>query len=320
MLTRIGFAFVVLFLAAKTWFRRLRSGPLRPGWSWLQETMVAAMRYNGACLVRASPVDARRRLERLAAGADRRVTIERFSMGTISAQSFVPTGAPVETTILYFHGGGYVLCSVESYRELLTRIALTCRARVLAIDYRLAPEHPFPAAPEDCHAAYRWALAHGVDPDRLFLAGDSSGGGLVVATLVAARDAGEQLPRGAILMSPWVDLESSHPSVVANASFDWGDRNYLRHWTEMYLNGKDAGDPRASPIHADLAGLPPALIQIGTAELLYDEVTALADAMRAGGVEVTLRTWPDMPHGWPMLKEVFPAAQLSVDAIAAFVR
>jgi acetyl esterase/lipase len=315
---RLRFAFALLVLGVKTWFRR-RAGPLRPGWSWLQETAVAGLRHNGGRLMRLSPVAARRRVEALAPPANPKVTIESFAIGTIHAQSFAPKGVIVETTILYFHGGGYVLGSTASYRELLARIALTCGVRVLAIDYRLAPEHPFPAALDDCHAAYRWALSSGIEPGRLLVAGDSSGGGLAVSTLVAARDSGEALPRGAILISPWVDLESGHPSVTANCTFDWGDRDYLQHWSAQYLNGADARDPRASPLYADLAGLPPLLVQVGTAELLYDEVVAFAEKARARGVEVTLQPWPEMTHGWAMLKDFFPQARLSVEAIHLFL-
>lgn len=318
-MTRLRFAFAVLFLGWKVWLRRRRSGPRRPGWSWLQETIVAGMRHNGEIMLGASPDAARRRIEALASPADRRnVTIESIAMGALRAQSFVPKGAVVDTTILYFHGGGFVLGSAESYRELLARLAVTCRMRVLAVDYRLAPEHAFPCALEDCHAAYRWALASGIEPGRLFVAGDSSGGGLAVATLVAARDSGDRLPRGAILVSPWVDLESSHGSVTTNATFDWGDREYLGHWSSMYLNGADARDPRASPLHAELAGLPPMLVQVGTAELLHDEVVAFAERARAAGVDVTLETWPEMVHGWSMLNDFFPQAQRAVEAIAAY--
>jgi epsilon-lactone hydrolase len=320
LLTRLGFAFALLGLGWTTWLRRRRSGPLRPGWSWLQETTVAGLRHNGERLLRASPVEARQRLEALAPAADRKVIIETLAMGAIPARSFVPRDVTVETTLLYFHGGGYVLGSTESYRELLARIALICGVRVLAIDYRRAPEHPFPAALDDCHAAYRWALANGFEPGRLLLGGDSSGGGLAVATLAAARDAGDVLPRGAILISPWVDLASGHPSVDANAAFDWGDRAYLQHWSAQYLNGAAVRDPRASPLHADLSGLPPMLIQVGTAELLYDEVVALAEKARAQGVDVTLQPWPEMVHGWPMLKDLFPQASEAIEAIARYVR
>lgn len=317
---RLRFAFVVLGLCWRTWLRRRQHGPLRAGWSLLQETMVAGLRYNGERLMGLTPVAARQRLEALALPANRlKVAIETFTIGKIRARWFTRKGAVDDPTILYFHGGGYVLASVESYRELLARIALTCRARVLAIDYRLAPESPFPAALDDCLTAYRWALSNGVDPKRMLVAGDSSGGGLAVATLVAARDAGDALPRGGVLVSPWLDLESAHPSVAANATFDWGDRAYLQHWSTQYLNGADARDPRASPLYADLAGLPPLLIQVGTAELLYDEVVAFADKARAQKVEVTLEPWPDMPHGWIMMKDFFPQAQQALEAIARFV-
>ncbi|MEO6419092.1 MAG: alpha/beta hydrolase [Polyangiaceae bacterium] len=317
-MTRLLFAFVVLGLGWRTWLRRRRHGPLRPGWSWLQETIVAGMRYNGERLMSLSPVAARRRLEELALPASRKVAIETFTIGKTRAQWLTRKGFTDDTTILYFHGGGFVLSSVDGYRELFARIALTCKARVLAIDYRLAPESPFPAAAEDCLAAYRWALANGVDPKRMLLAGDSSGGGLAVTTLVAARDAGDGLPRGAILLSPWVDLEAGHASVTANAAFDWGDRDYLSHWSAQYLNGADPRDPRASPLYADFAGLPPLLVQVGTAELLYDEVAAFADKARAEGVEVIFEPWPEMVHGWTMLNDFFPQAQEALEAIARF--
>ena len=178
-MARLSFAFAVLALGWTTWWRRRRSGPRRPGWSWLQETIVAGLRYNGERLMSLAPVDARRRVEALANPADlRKVEVEAIAIGAIPAQWFKAKGATTDTTLLYFHGGGYVLGSVESYRELLARIAVTCGVRVLAIDYRRAPEHPYPAALDDCLAAYRWALSSCIDPKQLLLAGDSSGGAL----------------------------------------------------------------------------------------------------------------------------------------------
>ena len=315
-MVRLRFAFVVLFLGWRTWLRRRRSGPLLPGWSWLQETMVAGLRYNGQRLMSLPPVAARQRLEALALPTNlRKVAIEAFTIGNTPARWFTRKGVTDETTLLYFHGGGYVMGSVESYRELLGRIALSCRVRVLAIDYRLAPEAPFPAALDDCLAAYRWALANGVEPSRLLVGGDSSGGGLAIATLVRARDEGDATPRGAVLISPWVDLEARRPSVAANSRFDWGDRDYLQHWLVQYLNGANARDPLASPLYADLAGLPPLFIQVGTAELLYDEVVAFADKARAEGVDVTLEPWPNMVHGWTMLDQFFPQAKEALESI-----
>lgn len=279
------------------------------------------MRHNGECLMRLPSAMARRRVEALSSEADlREIAIEPMTIGALSALSFAPKSDKPKATILYLHGGGYVLGSANSYRELLARIARSCKARVIAVDYRLAPEHPFPAALDDCHAAYRTMIDHGFDPGSLFVAGDSSGGALAVATLVAVRDGGGVLPRGAILLSPWVDLESAHPSIALNASFDWGDGHYLRHWSTQYLDGADARDPRASPLHADLAGLPRLLVQVGTAELLHDEVIAFADKARARGVDVDLRASPEMVHGWMLLNGVFAQAQDSVEAIADFVR
>jgi len=221
----------------------------------------------------------------------------------------------VGAAMLYMHGGGFVIGSVRMYAELLARLAAATRLRVLAPDYRLAPEHRFPAALEDTVAA---VTASGIPLARLLLAGDSSGGNLALGAAIELARQGRR-PAGAILLSPWVDLTSSRPSVEQNARYDWGDRGLLQHWVSQYLPaGLTAEDPRASPLFADLSGLPPLQLHTGTAELVHDEVVELASRAKAAGVEADLHEWPAMVHSWSLFPSVFPAAGDTLRACAAF--
>lgn len=223
--------------------------------------------------------------------------------------------------VLYLHGGGYVVGSIRTHRDLAQRIARAARARVLLIDYRLAPEHPHPAAVEDATQAYRWMLDQGIPPSRIAIAGDSAGGGLTVATLVALRDAGVALPAAAVLLSPWVDLEGLGESMRTKAEVDpMVQREPLLRMAAMYLAGQDPRTPLAAPLYADLHGLPPLLIQVGTAETLLDDSLRLADKARAAGVAVTLEPWEDMIHVWQAFAALLPEGQQAIDRIGNFVR
>lgn len=226
-----------------------------------------------------------------------------------------------DRTVLYLHGGGYVIGSTRSHRDLVQRIARAARARVLSIDYRLAPEHPHPAAVEDALAAYRWLLASGVAASRVAIAGDSAGGGLTAATLVALRDAGDPLPAAAVLLSPWVDLEGLGESMRSKAEVDpMVQREALLRMAELYLGGQDPRTPLAAPLHADLHGLPPLLIQVGTAETLLDDSLRFAEKARAQGVEVILEPWEDMIHVWQAFAALLPEGQQAIERIGAFLR
>ena len=223
--------------------------------------------------------------------------------------------------ILYLHGGGYVIGSIATHRDMVSRLGRAAAARALSIDYRLAPEHPFPAAVDDATAAYRWLLSTGVDPARLVIAGDSAGGGLTVATLVALRDAGDPLPAAAVCVSPWADLECRGESITSKADLDPILRQEsLLKWGKLYLGDADPRSPLASPIHADLSGLPPLLIMMGTAELLFDDATRLAERAQAAGVDVTLEPWEEMIHAWPLFAAMLPEGQQALDRMGAFIR
>ncbi len=220
--------------------------------------------------------------------------------------------------LLYLHGGGYVECSVNTHRELISRLARACRARALAIDYRLAPEHPFPAAVEDAVAAYRWLLSRGVRPDEIVICGDSAGGGLTVAALVALRDAGDPLPAAGVCISPWADMECTGVIKRAGEGSMLQAERFLKT-ARTYLAGADPRTPLASPIHADLRGLPPLLIQVGAAEELLDDSIVLAERAKAAGVDVTLEQWDGMNHVWHIFASILPEARQAIDRIGAFV-
>ncbi len=199
--------------------------------------------------------------------------------------------------VLYLHGGGYNAGSCRTHHELAVRLLRAAGVPVLLVDYRLAPEHPCPAAVADAAAAYRWLLRHGVPPRRVVVGGDSAGGGLAVATLVQLRDDGVELPAAAVLLSPWVDLALSAPTLRSHADLDRVvSEDGLRRAAGYYLDGRDPTDPLASPLYADLSRLPPLLIHVGSDEALLDDATRLAEKARAAGVEVRLDVWQGMGH------------------------
>jgi len=194
------------------------------------------------------------------------VRCEPVNAGGVPAEWITAPGVNTERVIYYLHGGGYAYGSINTHREMVSRLSRAASARVLIIDYRLAPENPFPAALDDSVAAYRWLLSVGVNPTRLVIAGESAGGGLTVATLVALRDAGEPLPAAGICLSPWVDLECLGESMVTKGEIDpMATREGTLMLAKAYLRDTDPRTPLASPLYADLTGLPPLLIQVGTA-------------------------------------------------------
>lgn len=240
--------------------------------------------------------------------------------GGVPAEWITTPGVVAERVIYYLHGGGYVMGSINTHREMVSRLSRAASARVLIIDYRLAPENPFPAAVDDSLSAYRWLLSVGVDPARLVIAGDSAGGGLTVATLISLRDAGESLPQAGICLSPWVDLECVGECMVTRAERDPVlSRDISLMLAKAYLGDTDPRTPLASPIYADLTGLPPLLIQVGTAEVLFDDATRLADHARAAGVDVILEPWDDMIHVWHMFAAILPEGQQAIDRIGEFI-
>jgi acetyl esterase/lipase len=248
------------------------------------------------------------------------VRCEPVDAGGVPAEWITTPETVHERVIYYLHGGAYVEGSINTHREMISRLARAARARALAIDYRLAPENPFPAAVEDSTCAYRWLISNGVDPARLAIAGDSAGGGLTLATLVALRDAGDPLPAAVVCLSPWVDLEMLGESMTSRAEMDpMIQRDSLLVAARAYLGDAHARTPLAAPLYADLRGLPPLLIQVGTAETLLDDSTHLAERARAAGVEVIFEPWDDMFHVWQFCASILPEGQEAIDRIGEFV-
>lgn len=222
--------------------------------------------------------------------------------------------------ILYFHGGGYATGSIATHRDLACRLSAVSGVRVLLVDYRLAPEHPFPAAVADGTAVYHYVLQNGFTPEQIILGGDSAGGGLALALLLALRDGGQALPAAAFALSPWVDLALTGESLHSNAANDPVlTMAQLQEFAGWYLGNTDPHTPLASPLYADLKGLPPLLIQVGTAEILLDDARRLAAQAEAAGVPVTLDEWPEMIHGWQGFAAFLPEAFEALERMGTFV-
>jgi acetyl esterase/lipase len=248
------------------------------------------------------------------------VKFEPVSANGVSAEWAIAPDARSDRVLVYLHGGGYTMGSLATHRAACGRISRLARLRVLNVAYRLAPEHPHPAAVEDAVAAVRWVYAQGIAPSRVAIGGDSAGGGLTLATLIALRDAGAPLPAAGLCISPWTDLSASGESIRTKAAVDpMVTEGPLRQMAAAYLGGKDARTPLASPLFADLRGLPPLLVQVGEAEILLDDATRLASRARAAGVDVTLEVWEEMFHVWHAFAEILPEAQRACERIAAWL-
>ena len=225
-----------------------------------------------------------------------------------------------DAVLLYLHGGGYFGCSAETHRPITVWFALH-GFRVFAPNYRLAPENPFPAAVDDTVAAYRALLANGHSAQRLVIAGDSAGGGLALSLMLALRAAGTPLPAAAALFSPWTDLAATGESIRTNAArcamFNGED---IGPSARYYLGTADPRNPIASPFYADLSGLPPLLIHVGSDECLRDDSTRVAEKGRAAGVKVELKIWPVVPHAWQLAHQVLPEARQSLCETSEFLR
>ena len=225
------------------------------------------------------------------------VKIEEIDAGGVPAEWQTVPGANEKKVILYFHGGGMLLMSPKTHRALTIEIAQHTKMRVLSIDYRLAPEHPFPASLEDCFTAYKWLLSQGLKAKNIIIAGDSAGGNLTLSTLVKLRDNGIPLPAGAVALSPAADYTVESVTFYENAQTDpiLADSGVF-FWIPAFLAGADPNNPYISPVKAELKGLPPILIQVSTSEMLYDHSTRFIERAKAAGVNATLQEWNDTIH------------------------
>ena len=249
----------------------------------------------------------------------------------VATEPVVANGVPAEwvsvpdvdddRVVLYLHGGAYVVGSLNTHRDLAGRISRASGARVLNVDYRLAPEHPHPAAVDDATAAYRWLLDQDHAATDLAVAGDSAGGGLTIATLVALRDTGQPMPAAGVCLSPWVDLEGVGDSMTSCAHLDpMVQREHLVRMAKLYLAEHDPRTPLAAPLYADLSELPPLFIQVGTAETLLDDARRIAERAREAGVDVTLDVWDDMIHVFQAFAPILPEGQQAIEKIGEYLR
>jgi acetyl esterase/lipase len=248
------------------------------------------------------------------------IETERVGVNGIPAEWIIAPESQENRVILYLHGGGYLFGSARTHRVMLAHMARAAKARVLALDYRLAPEIPFPAPVEDSVSAYRWLLAEGISAKKMVIGGDSAGGGLAVAALVALRAVGEPMPAAGVCISAWTDMESTGQSHTTNAESDPSvSKERLLKIAKVYLDGKEPTAPLASPIHADLTGLPPLLLQVGSIEVLLDDSTLLKSRAKAAGVSVEMEVWDDMPHVWHHYAPILPEARKAIGRIGEFV-
>ena len=270
------------------------------------------------------PIEERRKLMELASAAahiPEGIAVEAADAGGTPAEWLRPEGAPADRTILYLHGGGYTMGSLVTHRQMVACIAKAAAVSVLSLDYRLAPEHPFPAAVEDAAAAYRLLLKQGFAPEKIAIAGDSAGGGLTMATLVMLRDSGDPLPAAAICLSPLTDLTCSSETYSANAATEaMIAEDMIKEMAAMYLQGRDPKTPLASPIFADLTGFPPILIQVGSEEVLLGDSLALDRKAKACGVDSTLEIWQDMIHVWQAFSPILTEGRDAIARIGEFYR
>lgn len=249
------------------------------------------------------------------------IQTERVGAGGVPAEWVWGAAVNHNRVCLYLHGGGYAMGSMRTHRGILAGIARAAACKGLGLEYRLAPESPFPAPVEDTLQAYHWLLGQGYTADNIVLAGDSAGGGLVVAALVAMRYLGDPLPAAGICISPWVDMEATGQTFRSNATADPSvSRDRILRIAGMYLGGKNPRAPLASPIHADLHGLPPLLIQVGSIETLLDDANMLTQRAKAAGVAVELEVWDDMPHVWHHFAPILPEGQQAIARISEFIR
>lgn len=250
------------------------------------------------------------------------VKCESVDTGGVPAVWISTSNAIIDRVILYLHGGGYVAGSIKSHQNLAARLARVSHTRVLLLDYRLAPEYIFPAAIEDAMTAYRWLVSsERILPKNIIIGGDSAGGGLTIAVLVKLRDEGDQLPAAAICLSPWTDLAMTGDSIKTNVDIDpVATVDAIENMAKLYYGDENAKNPLISPLYANLEGLPPLLIQVGTAELLLDDSVRLADRAKAAGVEVQLEIWQDMIHVFPLFAEWAPEGQQGIEQIGEFIK
>ncbi|MGB7847450.1 MAG: alpha/beta hydrolase [Candidatus Acidiferrum sp.] len=279
--------------------RRALKGPRLPSWNWFVELATQMLKWHTRAAMRMKDVkEARRYLDtvEISSSALSEVIITPVVQKKFSGSWFTERNTETRLSVLYFHGGGYSFYP-QAYANFIAQLTLAANCRTFALDYRLSPEHRFPAQLEDALNAYLWLLEESADPGSLILAGDSAGGNLALALLLVARESKLPLPALAIALSPPTDFE---PDCLGNGDCDWIDKRMLQQWADWYCDSAERRNPLVSPLRADLSGLPPIYIQAGRAEILYHSIQAFADRAQKQGADVVRETWEDMNHVFQM--------------------
>ncbi len=301
--------------------RRMLKGPRQPGWNWLVELSTEILKRQVTTALRMRDVkEARRYLDSvvITSPALSEVDITPVVCEKFRGSWFALKNAETDLTVLYFHGGGYSFYP-RAYANFIALITLAAKSRTFALDYRLSPEHRFPAQLEDALNAYRWLLESGVDPENLILAGDSAGGNLALALLLTVRDRKLPLPALVVALSPATDLESKRASLIGNEASDWIEKRMLEKWAGWFCEPAQRRDPLVTPLLADLRGLPDIYIQAGDSEILYDSIQAFADHGRSQGAEVVLETWKNMNHVFQMFGPDVPQSAEALERIGEVI-
>ena len=270
-----------------------------------------------------SITDARKGLENIAkfAKLPPQTQVENFTIERMAAEWVHVNTVREDRVILYLHGGGYNVGSPNTHREMVAHISKASGAKVLLIDYRLAPEHPFPAALEDAASAYRWLLENGLEGKNIAIAGDSAGGGLSLATAISIRDAGDPLPSSIACISPWTDLMFTGNSSKTNSEIDPMIKAHSGMiLAKNYIGDNDPRNPLISPLYADMRGLPPILIHVGTDEILLDDSKRVAQKAQDAGVDVALKIYDRLWHVFHMNVNAMPEAKDAVNAFGSFIK
>ncbi len=248
------------------------------------------------------------------------VTVTDIVAAGLNSKWISPSGSNLDKVILHLHGGGYVTGGADSHLMMCIPMAQTLKARLLLPEYRLAPEHPFPAAVDDAVKVYRWMLEQGHSPKDIIISGDSAGGGLSLAAILALREAGDPLPAAIVCLSPWTDLTFAGKSHITKAKSDPVLlTDVLREWAAHYRGTEKPDHPLISPIYGDFHGFPPLLIQVGSDEVLLDDAVMLAEKAKSAGVDVTLTVWDELWHVWPALGDLLPESKKAFEEIGNFI-
>jgi monoterpene epsilon-lactone hydrolase len=309
---------------SSTFGARRRNGPLFPGWSFSFEMTTRLLKFRAAA-VNQLPLDEQQRLQELAGDQEARrmkskVERTKAQIAGLDGEWFVAKGQTPKRVILYLHGGGFVTGSTRTHAEMLMRLAIAADARIYAPNYHLAPGRRYPAQIKDCQAVYEALLADGIRPDNLIVAGDSAGGNLAITVPLALRDAKIPLPAAIAALSPWVDLVRRGGTLEAHEKYDWAVPADFDSWRDNYLDKQDPKQPLVSPIYADLHGLPPLRVDIGTAEMLLDQVRDFAAHAKKTGLLVDLHELPGMIHNSYLLAGYFPECQAAIEHLGAWMK